>query len=121
MLPQPRPSLTNVYLIDSVGAMAAVLYAIANRPAPPLVGIFLALAPVVAVGLWFQKFLRHAHFALPYDFGYFFMIGWPVLIPVFVRRLPTPNPWRLAAMLYVLALAPALAAFTVEVVMYAMS
>ncbi|MEO7362554.1 MAG: hypothetical protein ABI120_19645 [Gemmatimonadaceae bacterium] len=45
---------------------------------------------------------------MPFDFGYFFMLGWFILIPVIAKRLPVAHPWRLATMLYALALAPVL-------------
>ena len=118
MLPQPRPSLRTVYLIDAVSLVAAALYTLAQRSPPPFVSVFVAFAPIIAVGMWFQHYLRQERVALPFDFGYLFLIGWPVLIPVFTKRLSLQNRWRFATALYALGLAPVLLTFLLDILMW---
>lgn len=117
ILPRPRPSLANLLLIDAVCSTASVVYAVAGREASPAVILFVSVAPIVAVGLWFQKYLRQQRFDLPFDFGYLFMIGWPIVIPAFVKRSQAPKLWRFAAALLAMALAPGLAGFVGSIVM----
>ncbi len=109
MLPSPRPSLRNVLLIDATGVAVVVLYALAHRSLSTPVQIFLTFGPLVAIGMWIRQFARQTRVALPFDFGYLFLIFWPLLIPMFAKLLSPQRPWRLAIALYALGIAPTVA------------
>ena len=104
-----QPSLTNVYLVVTAGVALAVLYAIVDRPTPALVALFIRSAPVVAVGSWFRQYLRHSQLALPFDFGFFYLIGWIVLVPIYAKRVFLKRRWRRVGKMFGLALAPTIA------------
>lgn len=118
LLPAARPPLTNVLLIDGACAAAAVLYTVVDRPMPQFVDLFVIFAPIIAVTMWFQKYLRQVHYSVPFDFGYFFMMGWLILIPAITKRSTVERPRRLALVLYGLALAPSLCATLVNILMF---
>lgn len=101
-----RPSLLNVYLVDAIGAVFVALYTLLDKEPPPIVGVFIVFAPMITVGTWFQRYLLRAKVAVPYDFGFFFWIGWPVVIPVYAVRMHGKRGWRLVAQLFALALFP---------------
>lgn len=103
-----RPSLFNVYLVDAIGAVFVVLYTLLDKDPPPIVSVFIVFAPMIAVGSWFHRYLLRSKVAVPYDFGFFFWLGWPVLIPVYALKVPGQRRWPLVARLFALALAPTL-------------
>ena len=106
MTAETRPSLLNVYLVDAVSTAFGVLYALLNREAPPLVTLFIRFATMIAAVSWFRRYLGHAKLPLPYDWGFFFGIGWPVLIPVYAGRVNGWRGWRVVVRLFGLIVAP---------------
>ncbi len=105
---EPRPSLTNVYLVAAMGSFFAAVYALSDQPAPPIVGLFVSFGPIIAVAGWFLRYLGWSRRRLPFDYGYFLLIGWPLLIPLEELRMHGKRGWRLVGVLFALALAPAL-------------
>jgi hypothetical protein len=101
-----RPSLFNTYLVDAIGSVFVGLYTLLDKDPPPIVSAFIVLAPMIAVGTWFHRYLRRAKVAVPYDFGFFFWLGWPVVIPLYAVRMHGRRGWRLVAQLFALALFP---------------
>jgi hypothetical protein len=105
-----RPSLTNVYLVTAAAAVFPVLYALLGAEPSPAVETFGLFAPVVAVVLWFQRYLRREPIARIHDAGWLFWLGWPVLIPFYAVRLEGRRGWGLAAITIALIFAPELLA-----------
>lgn len=101
-----RPSLTNVYLVTGAASVFPILYALLGADPPPAIELSELFAPVIAVVLWFQRYLRRQPFARAYDAGWLFWIGWPVLIPLYAVRLEGRRGWRLAAITITLIFAP---------------
>jgi len=71
--------------------------------------------PMSAAVSWFRRYLDQAKLPLPYDWGFFLWIGWPVLIPVYAARVEGWRGWRVAVRLLVLIVAPTFIAAIVRV------
>jgi hypothetical protein len=67
MATSTRPSRTNVYLTVGIACVFSAPYALAQQDAPSLVYWFARLGPPIAVGVWFQRFLRNAKMPLDYS------------------------------------------------------
>lgn len=111
---ETRPSLTNVCLVAAMSSFFAAVYALLDTPAPPIVGVFVHFGSMFAVASWFLRYLAWSRRRVPFDYGYFLLIGWPVLIPLDVLRMHGRSGWRLVGTLYGLALAPDLVAALVR-------
>lgn len=105
-----QPSLRYVYLVDLVCSIGAVAYEVSGQPASNMAALFISFAPIIAVGLWLRRYLREATVALPFDFGFFFMIGWPIVLLVYINKLHPEGRWKLVTKMYALAVAPIIAA-----------
>lgn len=112
---ETRPSLTNVFLVAAMSSFFAAVYAFAGHAAPPIVGLFVGYGSTIAVAGWFLRYLAWSRRRLPFDYGYFLLIGWPLLIPLEELRMHGRRGWRLVGVLYALALAPSLVGAVVEV------
>lgn len=113
MQTHPLPSLANVYLVAAMGSFFASVYSLLGEPAPPIVGLFAAYGSMFAVVIWFRRYLEWARRRVPFDYGYFLLIGWPLLIPLNLVRMHGRRGWRLAGRLYALAFAPPIIAAVV--------
>jgi hypothetical protein len=111
---EPRPSLANVLVVAAMGSFFAAAYALLGEPAPPVVGLFTKFGPIVAVALWFRRYLIWSRRRMPFDYGYFLLIGWPILIPIDALRMHGRRGWLLVGQLYALAIAPAVVAAIIE-------
>jgi|GEM_PF-2516071 len=100
------PSFRYIYLVDLVCSLGAVVYSLSGQPPHPLAQMFIGVAPIITVGMWLRRYLHEAKIALPYDFGFLFLIGWPILLPVYVGKIHPEKRIKLVARLYALALAP---------------
>lgn len=102
--------MTNVLLIVAACSIVSFVYTYADRPTPPSMDFFMALAPIIATATWLLKYLRRLRFPMPFEFAYLFSLGWIFLIPYISKRLQIPRPRRFALMLYTLIISPGLAA-----------
>jgi hypothetical protein len=59
----------------------------------------------VAVAAWLAADARRTRTVLAHDTGFFFYLTWPLSIPWYAVRTRGRRGWRLAALLYILALA----------------
>ena len=76
-----------------------------RRGPAPVMQMLLGLGPAVAVAAWLAADARHTRTVLAHDTGFFFYLTWPLSIPWYAVRRRGRRGWRLAAQLYVIALA----------------
>lgn len=110
-----RPPLTNLLIVVAMACAFGAMYAALGEPAPPVVALFVSYGSTIAVAHWFRRYLAWSRRPVPFDYGYFLLIGWWLLIPVEAVRMHGRRGWRLIAVLYALAIAPALVAAVIEV------
>lgn len=75
-----------------------------DREPSPLAGVILMAGPAFAVATWLAADAkRQPHGVI--DAGFFFYLALPVAAPWYALRTRGPAGWKLAAQLYLLALA----------------
>jgi hypothetical protein len=105
-----RPSLTNVYLVAATATLCLVTPALLASEASPAMELFGDTAPLVAVLVWLGQYARDGGIVLPYDWGVLWWAAWPIAVPLYSIRLEGRRGWRLAGVLLLLSVGPALAA-----------
>jgi hypothetical protein len=98
-------------------SLAAAVYTAIQAEPSPLIVLFLAWGPLIAVVLWLQKDAQRTGTGAVQDWGYFLLLAWPVVIPWYAFKTRGRSGWRLAVGLFGLIGAPYV---TSVVVTYAM-
>lgn len=104
------PSFATVYIVMAMAFAFSAPSALLGKDAPPIIQLFSALGPAVAVGMWFRRYARQAGQSLVHDWGFFYWISWPVLIPVYALKIDRRRGWALTGRLAALIFAPRVAA-----------
>jgi hypothetical protein len=102
----PRPSLTNVYIVVAIASFFGAVYALLGESPPGVVSVFVQFGSLVAVGVWFRRYLTWSQQRVPFDYGLLFWFGWQVLIPVYAVRSRGARGWVLVGGLFGLVIAP---------------
>jgi hypothetical protein len=97
--------LTRLYFFSGCCGLFALVYGFLGVEPSPVMQMLLGLGPAVAVAGWLAADARHTRTVLAQDTGFFFYLTWPVSMPWYVVRTRGRRGWRLAAQLYVIALA----------------
>jgi hypothetical protein len=83
----------------------ASVYGFLDAEPSPIMQLLLGVGPAVAVAAWLAADARQTRTILAQDAGLFFYVTWPLTIPWYAVRTRGRQGWRLAARLYLLALA----------------
>lgn len=72
---------------------ASALHAMLDSPLgfPALVALLAEILLPSSIALWVLADARRRHRALPYDFGSFIFLAWPVLVPIYLFHT---RSWR---------------------------
>jgi len=97
--------LTRLYFFSGCCGLLALVYGFLGAEPAPVMQILLGLGPAVAVAAWLAADARHTRTVLAHDTGLLFYLTWPLSIPWYAVRTRGRRGWRLAAQLYVIALA----------------
>src|SRR2546428_2919147 len=87
--------LTTVYITAAFCSVVAALYTLAEIEPSPVVTLFVAFAPLLAVIMWLQRDARSAHLSLVHDWGLFMWLAWPVLLPWYAFKTRGRRGWVL--------------------------
>jgi hypothetical protein len=68
----------------------------------PAVELLFSAGPLLAVVLWLQKDAQRTRAPAVLDWGYFLLLGWPVVIPWYAFKTRGHGGWRLTAGLFAL-------------------
>ena len=85
-------------------SIVTVIYVVAEVEPAPVVELFLATGPLIAVILWLQKDAARTRVAAVLDLGLFVWFAWPIVIPWYVFKTRGRSGWRLLAILIALIL-----------------
>jgi hypothetical protein len=107
-----------VYITAAFCAAVAALYTLAEIEPSPVVTLFVALAPSLAVIMWLQRDARSAHLSLVHDWDLFLWLAWPVLLPWYAFKTRGRRGWVLILKLVALVCAPWLASFAAAMLRY---
>jgi hypothetical protein len=98
-------SLGRLYLVAAIFALFAIAYgALDLRPSPEM-RLCLSFGPALAVAMWLAADSQRTRVAAVQDAGWFFYMGWPLVIPWYALRTRGRAGWSLAFQLYAIALA----------------
>lgn len=97
--------LTRLHLFSAACGLFAAVYGFLGAEPSPGMWLLLGGGPAVAVAAWLAADARHTRTVVVQDAGFFFYITWPLSIPWYAVRTRGRRGWRLAARLYLLALA----------------
>lgn len=97
--------LTRLYLFSAACGLFAMGYGFLGTEPSPGMWLLLGGGPAVAVAAWLAADARHTRTVLVHDAGFLFYLTWPLSIPWYALRTGGRQGWRLAARLYLLALA----------------
>jgi hypothetical protein len=76
-------------------SLAAALYAATQIEPSPIVELFLSGGPLLAVILWLQKDATRTGVGAVHDWGYFLLLGWPIIIPWYAFKTRGRDGWVL--------------------------
>src|SRR5438132_1590647 len=110
--------LESVYITAALCSAVAALYTLAQIEPSPLVILFVAFAPPLAVIRWLQRDARSARLSLVHDWGLFMWLAWPVLLPWYAFKTRGRRGWLLIIKLVALICAPWLASFATAMLRY---
>ena len=97
--------LFRLYVFCGVCALLGAAYGyLALEPSPGML-VLTRTGPSVGVATWLAGDARRTRAVLAQDTGLFFYMTWPLTILWYSVHTRGRNGWRLAALLYVLALA----------------
>jgi len=114
--PGHAPSRRSIWLISLACALLGMLYTVADIEPSPLVSMFLSVAPVAAVLWWVYRDARGRGVLGVFDWGFFFLAGWPFMLPWYLVRTRGRQGWSLLAELFGAVLMPWFAALLVSLV-----
>jgi hypothetical protein len=97
--------LTRLYFFSACCGLFALVYGFLGAEPTPVMQMLLGLGPAVAVAAWLAADAKQTRTVLAHDAGFFFYVTWPLSIPWYAVRTRGRRGWRLAAQLYVIALA----------------
>lgn len=104
---QPRAATLRVAMLASLfGSLAAAAYVLTDSELSPGIDLFLSFGPLLMVILWLQQDAGRTGVGTVHDWGYFLLLGWPVVIPWYAFRTRGRDGWRLAVLLFALILSP---------------
>ena len=81
-------------------SLVAAVYAATELEPSPLVALFLSGGPLFAVILWLRKDAGRTGVGTVQDWGYFLLLGWPIVIPWYAFKTRGPSGWRLTIGLF---------------------
>jgi hypothetical protein len=97
--------LTRLHVFSAACGLFAMVYGFLGAVPSPVMQLLLGVGPAVAVAAWLAADARRTRTILAQDTGFFFYVTWPLSIPWYAVRTRGRRGWRLAARLYLLALA----------------
>lgn len=97
--------LTRLYFFSACCGLFALVYGFLGADPTPVMQMLLGFGPAVAVAAWLAADAKQTRTVLAHDAGFFFYLTWPLSIPWYAVRTRGRRGWRLAARLYVIALA----------------
>jgi hypothetical protein len=87
-------------------SLVAAVYAAVQTEASPVVGLFLAGGPCLAVILWLHQDARRTGVGTVKDWGLFLYFAWPLIIPWYAFKTRGRSGWQLTLLLFCLIFAP---------------
>ena len=97
--------LSRAHLFSAACGVFAMAYGFLGAEPSPGMWLLVAGGPAVAVAAWLAADARHTRAVQVHDAGFLFYVTWPLSIPWYAVRTRGRGGWRLAARLYLLALA----------------
>jgi len=81
-------------------SVAAGLYAATHMEPSPVVALFVSSGPLLAVIFWLRRDARRTGVGAVFDWGYFLLLAWPVVIPWYAFKTRGRSGWRLTLGLF---------------------
>jgi hypothetical protein len=109
MLPRTHATLTNPIVVAGSAVAFATIYALMGREPSGLTALYIQFAPCWSLVCWTVADLRSTRLATIYDWGFFHLLAWPVLIPWYLKHRYGRGAWPLIGLFTALLVAPILA------------
>ena len=116
--PDQQPPSTYLHVFCAACAICGATYGLLGALPGSFVSRLFIIGPPVAVAMWLARDARSRRLQGVVDMGWFFYIGWPLVVPWYAIKTRGAAGWRLAVNLYGLALAGILGAFLGAVIRY---
>jgi len=102
-IPKTQDTTLQVAVMAAIfSAAATALYVVAGIDPHPMVELFLAAGPLIAVILWLQKDAHRTGVGAVHDWGLFLWLAWPFVLPWYVFKSRGVGGWRLLIALFTL-------------------
>src|SRR5712692_9612371 len=114
MLPHTHAPLTNPLIVAGSATAFATAYAALGREPSGITALYIEFGPRLSLICWAVADLRGTALAAVYDWGFFQLLAWPVLIPWYLKYRYGRGAWLLVGIFTALLVVPGIPSAVVD-------